>query len=141
MTLPACTTGTQDLLALAAEERPDVMILMGPFLDARHKVIREGDFDVTYEELFRAKISSELHAFVDALSGSGTLGPFGPQDMKGGGCEAGGRFDESLFDSNQFISGFGCFYFVCVDLLFYLFFLFLFCFSHFPPSDHRRRVG
>lgn len=69
------------LLDNAADERPDVLILvsapetelesesnhadsaspqMGPFVDAEHPMIKAGDIDVLPEELFRNQISNRL---------------------------------------------------------------------------------
>eukprot|EP00053_Salpingoeca_punica_P011715 m.104425 g.104425 ORF g.104425 m.104425 type:complete len:664 (-) comp15756_c0_seq2:1515-3506(-) len=42
-----------DLLEVIGREKPDAVILMGPFVDAEHSIIKTGQVDVTYEELFK----------------------------------------------------------------------------------------
>ena len=64
----------------AADTKPDVLILLGPFIDIDHPMIAEGDFDLdttdalidpadggTLEDLFRQRISSKIR-LVDAQS-------------------------------------------------------------------------
>ncbi|TNY19944.1 DNA polymerase alpha/epsilon subunit B-domain-containing protein [Rhodotorula diobovata] len=48
------------LLALVQEERPDVLILTGPFIDADHPLIKRGEVDEFPSQLFRTRISAKL---------------------------------------------------------------------------------
>lgn len=64
-------------LESAATSYADAIILLGPFLDAEHPLVRSGDFDVpphvsypdqaTMVDLFRHHISSALQAFTSKL--------------------------------------------------------------------------
>ncbi|CCX16686.1 DNA polymerase alpha subunit B N-terminal-domain-containing protein [Pyronema domesticum] len=54
-----------DLTTSAAEKKPDVVILCGPFIDSTHPLISSGDFDTpnpdgTLDDLFRHEISRRL---------------------------------------------------------------------------------
>ncbi|XP_063173148.1 DNA polymerase alpha subunit B [Candoia aspera] len=42
-----------DLLEIINRDKPDVCILLGPFLDAKHKQVEEGQLIVSYDEVFR----------------------------------------------------------------------------------------
>ncbi|BGP47016.1 DNA-directed DNA polymerase alpha subunit pol12 [Rhodotorula kratochvilovae] len=50
----------QALLSLAQEEKPDVLVLTGPFIDAEHPLIKRGDVDEFPVQLFRSRISTKL---------------------------------------------------------------------------------
>ncbi|QIW94859.1 hypothetical protein AMS68_000377 [Peltaster fructicola] len=67
------------LLENAAESKPDVLILTGPFLDLEHPVVASGDFEAhlpadakidpdraTLNDVFRALIASKINALVQA---------------------------------------------------------------------------
>ncbi|GAA6004840.1 hypothetical protein JCM11491_002251 [Sporobolomyces phaffii] len=47
-------------LGLAKEEKPDVLIMLGPFIDSAHPLIAAGDVEEFPTELFRSRISSKL---------------------------------------------------------------------------------
>jgi DNA polymerase alpha-primase complex, polymerase-associated subunit B len=60
-----------DLLGFVAEEKPDVVLMMGPFVDMRHEIVKNGEdlvleyqdgtkAHVCYEQFFAAKIAAEL---------------------------------------------------------------------------------
>ncbi|GAA5880712.1 hypothetical protein JCM16303_004322 [Sporobolomyces ruberrimus] len=49
-----------DFLSLVKEEKPDVLIMLGPFIDASHPLIVAGDVEEFPVELFRSRISSKL---------------------------------------------------------------------------------
>ncbi|TGZ84975.1 DNA polymerase alpha, subunit B [Ascodesmis nigricans] len=60
------------LISKFAEKRPDVVILCGPFIDAEHPMIKEGDFeteeeDGTVEDLFRERIAPLLRRLSASL--------------------------------------------------------------------------
>ena len=59
----------EELCTRAAEQKPDVVILMGPFIDSEHPLVKSGDFDLedvdmtidgTIDDLFREKISRQI---------------------------------------------------------------------------------
>ncbi|GAA5833404.1 hypothetical protein JCM5353_008438 [Sporobolomyces roseus] len=49
-----------EFLGLVKEEKPDVLIMLGPFIDAAHPLIAAGDVDEFPTELFRSRISTKL---------------------------------------------------------------------------------
>ncbi|KAK9696353.1 DNA-directed DNA polymerase alpha subunit pol12 [Basidiobolus ranarum] len=49
-----------ELLATIGKEKPDILLLVGPFVDQDHPLIREGDFDGTVEEIFDEYIAQPL---------------------------------------------------------------------------------
>lgn len=52
------------LLEQAAESRPDVLLLLGPFVDAAHPLIATGQVDQTPSQLFKNQIAGKLAAFM-----------------------------------------------------------------------------
>lgn len=65
----------EELCKKAAEQKPDVVILCGPFLDTEHPLIASGDFDLetvdtseggTLEDLFKEKISPKIKLIQDS---------------------------------------------------------------------------
>ncbi|TPX31297.1 hypothetical protein SmJEL517_g05350 [Synchytrium microbalum] len=50
----------EDLVVNFQKDPPDVVILLGPFIDADHPIIRSEELDVTLEELFAQQISARL---------------------------------------------------------------------------------
>ena len=66
-----------DLLGVVEVEKPDVVIMMGPFVDMRMDVVKNGEDlvleyedgtkrHVCYEQFFAAKIAAELEALYEA---------------------------------------------------------------------------
>jgi DNA polymerase alpha subunit B len=66
-----------DLLGVVEEEKPDVVVMMGPFVDMKHELVKNGEDlvleyedgtkrHVCYEQFFAAKIASELEALYEA---------------------------------------------------------------------------
>ncbi|GAA5927523.1 DNA-directed DNA polymerase alpha subunit POL12 [Sporobolomyces koalae] len=55
-----------DFLGLVQEEKPDVLVMLGPFIDAAHPLIAAGDVDELPTELFRTRISTKLVNLVRA---------------------------------------------------------------------------
>ena len=45
-----------ELLAACAARRPDVLLLLGPFVDVEHPAIASGALDVPFEALFQAQV-------------------------------------------------------------------------------------
>jgi DNA polymerase alpha subunit B len=56
------------LLAEAAARRPDVLLLLGPFVDAEHAAVLDPALDETFEEVFESRVAARLEAFA---SGAG----------------------------------------------------------------------
>ncbi|KAI5475991.1 DNA polymerase alpha subunit B [Pseudohyphozyma bogoriensis] len=48
------------LITRAGSEKPDALILIGPFVDSEHPLIKNGDVDQTPTEIFRDQISPRL---------------------------------------------------------------------------------
>ncbi|KAF8890039.1 alpha DNA polymerase [Gymnopilus junonius] len=58
------------LLHIIKSQKPDVVLLVGPFVDAQHPKIKIGDLEVSTTNLFRAHILDPLKAFLTASPGS-----------------------------------------------------------------------
>lgn len=56
------------LVQVVIDERPDVLILAGPFVDSSHPLIQSGKIDVSPSELFKKEITSRLTRITEALS-------------------------------------------------------------------------
>ncbi|CAG8547618.1 18778_t:CDS:10, partial [Acaulospora morrowiae] len=54
----------RELLNKMSAEKPDVLILMGPFVDEDHPLIQAGEVNITPGEIFSRKIAPMLLAFV-----------------------------------------------------------------------------
>lgn len=51
-----------ELLSTCCASPPDVLLLMGPFVDVEHGLISNGSLDVTFEELFETQVrENSLH--------------------------------------------------------------------------------
>lgn len=66
----------EELCARAADQRPDVVILAGPFVDSEHPLVRAGDFDLydvdaandgTVDDLFRERISRRIQRITHSM--------------------------------------------------------------------------
>ena len=44
------------LLEYCGQRRPDVLLLLGPFVDAEHPAVRGGLLDETFDELFESRV-------------------------------------------------------------------------------------
>ncbi|KAF8967116.1 DNA polymerase alpha/epsilon subunit B-domain-containing protein [Flammula alnicola] len=58
------------LLQQIKVQKPDVLLLIGPFVDAAHPKIKAGDLDVSPANLFRAHFVDPLKAFLSVSPGS-----------------------------------------------------------------------
>lgn len=69
---PFTTTGDlsydplNDLLDVVRRDCPDVLIMIGPFVDEDHPMIKAADCDVTYEELFQQVLSQAQEAITES---------------------------------------------------------------------------
>ncbi|KAJ9098934.1 hypothetical protein QFC19_006158, partial [Naganishia cerealis] len=61
------------LVETAIRDRPDVLLLLGPFVDAAHPLLKVGDTDYTPAQLFREHISSRLTALLDSSPGTAVI--------------------------------------------------------------------
>ncbi|BGP54723.1 hypothetical protein JCM8202_003228 [Rhodotorula sphaerocarpa] len=52
------------LVGLAMQEKPDVLILTGPFVDASHPLLVRGEVDELPASLFRTRVSSKLVSLI-----------------------------------------------------------------------------
>ncbi|GKD15499.1 DNA polymerase alpha subunit B [Tanacetum coccineum] len=59
-----------DLLAYAQRKQPQLLVLLGPFIDSEHPEIKKGALNRTYDELFRLEILRRLQDYVEYM-GSG----------------------------------------------------------------------
>lgn len=44
------------LLAVCRQRRPDVLVLLGPFVDAEHPLLASGNVDLTFEDIFEFQV-------------------------------------------------------------------------------------
>ncbi|XP_074630712.1 DNA polymerase alpha subunit B-like [Acropora palmata] len=51
-----------DLMKTVENDRPDLLILLGPFVDSKHDQIVNGDLEEPFEELFRKQITEIIKA-------------------------------------------------------------------------------
>jgi DNA polymerase alpha subunit B len=51
-----------DFLEMCLDERPDVVLLMGPFIPSNHSLITSGRLEMTPKELFEKQIMSNVEA-------------------------------------------------------------------------------
>ncbi|KAK9276974.1 hypothetical protein L1049_006513 [Liquidambar formosana] len=56
-----------ELLAYASRKLPQLLILLGPFIDSEHPEVKKGTVDKTYEELFRLEILRRLQDYVEYM--------------------------------------------------------------------------
>ncbi|KAK2636699.1 hypothetical protein Ddye_031491 [Dipteronia dyeriana] len=56
-----------DLLALASRKQPQLLILLGPFIDSEHPQIKKGTVDMSYDEIFRLEVLRKLQDHVEYL--------------------------------------------------------------------------
>ncbi|PWA36219.1 DNA polymerase alpha 2 [Artemisia annua] len=56
-----------DLLAYAQRKQPQLLVLLGPFIDSEHPDIKKGALNRTYDELFRLEILRRLQDYVEYM--------------------------------------------------------------------------
>ena len=44
------------LLAVCRQRKPDVLVLLGPFVDAEHPLLASGNVDLTFEDIFEFQV-------------------------------------------------------------------------------------
>ncbi|KXS13522.1 DNA polymerase alpha, subunit B [Gonapodya prolifera JEL478] len=56
----------EEIVSVACVEKPDVVVLLGPFVDATNRLVRTGDVDYTVEEIFKIEVSARLERILSA---------------------------------------------------------------------------
>lgn len=56
-----------DLLAYAQRKQPQLLVLLGPFIDSEHPEIKKGALNRTYDDLFRLEILRRLQDYVEYM--------------------------------------------------------------------------
>ncbi|KAK9076199.1 hypothetical protein SSX86_004532 [Deinandra increscens subsp. villosa] len=56
-----------DLLAYAQRKEPQLLVLLGPFIDFEHPEIKKGALNKTYDELFRIEVLKKLQDYVEYM--------------------------------------------------------------------------
>ncbi|MFS7943928.1 putative DNA polymerase alpha/delta/epsilon, subunit B, DNA polymerase alpha, subunit B [Helianthus anomalus] len=56
-----------DLLAYARRRQPQLLVLLGPFIDSEHPEIKKGALNKTYDELFRLEVFKRLQDYVEYM--------------------------------------------------------------------------
>ncbi|KAL1538983.1 hypothetical protein AAHA92_27662 [Salvia divinorum] len=56
-----------DLLAYAQRKQPQLLVLLGPFIDSDHPELKKGTINQTFDELFRIAILGKLQDYVDYM--------------------------------------------------------------------------
>eukprot|EP00798_Chlamydomonas_sp_ICE-L_P021544 gene21544-28536_t len=66
---PYTTTGDMlfeplnELLQFCSEKQPDLLLLMGPFVDVEHPLIKSGTLDCTFDKIFQEQVLSRLSSW------------------------------------------------------------------------------
>lgn len=60
------------LLDYCRAQRPNVLLLAGPFVDDQHPRVADGQLDVLFEELYQSAVVEPIRAFVASAEGAGT---------------------------------------------------------------------
>ncbi|KVH95673.1 hypothetical protein Ccrd_002246 [Cynara cardunculus var. scolymus] len=56
-----------ELLAYAQRTQPQLLVLLGPFIDSEHPEIKKGTLNRTYDELFRLEVLRRLQDYVEYM--------------------------------------------------------------------------
>ncbi|KAJ9549338.1 hypothetical protein OSB04_021881 [Centaurea solstitialis] len=56
-----------ELLAYAQRSQPQLLVLLGPFIDSEHPEIKKGTLNRTYDELFRLEVLRRLQDYVEYM--------------------------------------------------------------------------
>ncbi|KAL5762334.1 hypothetical protein ACOSP7_018598 [Xanthoceras sorbifolium] len=56
-----------ELLAHASRKQPQLLILLGPFVDSEHPQIKKGTVDMSYDEIFRLEVLRRLQDHVEYM--------------------------------------------------------------------------
>ncbi|KAI6686661.1 hypothetical protein NL676_032574 [Syzygium grande] len=56
-----------ELLAYARRKMPQLLVLLGPFVDSEHPEVRRGSIDMTFDDIFHQEILGKLQDYVEYL--------------------------------------------------------------------------
>jgi DNA polymerase alpha subunit B len=59
-----------ELLSYCTEKRPDVLLLVGPFVDTEHPLVAGGTLDESFDTLFDTRVRDALLTYCDAAGGA-----------------------------------------------------------------------
>ncbi|KZT50936.1 DNA polymerase alpha, subunit B [Calocera cornea HHB12733] len=71
----------EQLLAEVSRSKPGVLLLLGPFIDSNHPLIRKGDVDHTPLEIFQRRIAAPLRGCLQANPGMSLVIVPGVRDL------------------------------------------------------------
>lgn len=57
------------LLEYAATQKPDVLLLAGPFVDADHPQVRSGLLEETFDQIYESRVAAQLAEFCSKVDG------------------------------------------------------------------------
>ncbi|KAI8825620.1 DNA polymerase alpha/epsilon subunit B-domain-containing protein [Fimicolochytrium jonesii] len=63
----------EELTAQIEKEKPEVVILQGPFVDAEHPMIAAGDIDEELDDLFKSRVAPRIERISQARGHHGTV--------------------------------------------------------------------
>jgi DNA polymerase alpha subunit B len=58
------------LLEHAADQKPDLLLLAGPFVDADHPAVRGGLLEETFDQIFESRVVAQLNRFCERVGGA-----------------------------------------------------------------------
>ncbi|GLU06162.1 hypothetical protein SLE2022_232160 [Rubroshorea leprosula] len=56
-----------ELLAYSSRNPPQLLILLGPFVDSEHPQIKKGAVDLTFDQIFQLEVLKRLHDYVEYM--------------------------------------------------------------------------
>ncbi|KAL3649861.1 hypothetical protein CASFOL_006264 [Castilleja foliolosa] len=62
-----------ELLAYARRKQPQLLVLLGPFVDSDHPELRKGIIDQTFDEIFRLGIIAKLQDYVEYMGSTANV--------------------------------------------------------------------
>ncbi|KAK6242230.1 DNA polymerase alpha/delta/epsilon [Theobroma cacao] len=57
----------KELLTYATRKCPQLLILLGPFIDSEHPQIKKGTFDLSFDEIFRSEVLRMVQDYVEYM--------------------------------------------------------------------------
>ncbi|GFQ07420.1 DNA polymerase alpha subunit b [Phtheirospermum japonicum] len=62
-----------ELLAYARRKQPQLLVLLGPFVDSDHPELRKGNVNQTFDEIFRLGILEKLQDYVECMGSAANV--------------------------------------------------------------------
>ncbi|KAL7093886.1 hypothetical protein ACP275_11G067200 [Erythranthe tilingii] len=59
-----------ELLSYARRKQPQLLVLLGPFIDSDHPNLRKGNVDQTFDDMFRVEVLGKLQDYVEYMGSS-----------------------------------------------------------------------